>query len=160
MFVAKSYKNLKQLTQPFQKNGKLFITIETKAGALKNVRAYTEKEYFRLYPEEKQNYNNKISKVKPWDKYYKSQKLILGFDKGYVTLMAGAKEEDHVGWLQGAGCRFHNIFGWYLPSSLPEPEAYPEGICPIRLNWEPVGNEEDWLIDDKTAIRNYIKNLF
>jgi hypothetical protein len=52
--VAKSYQGLKELSEPFEKNGKMYITIETKSGLSKMVRWYSEREYAKMYPDEKE----------------------------------------------------------------------------------------------------------
>lgn len=159
MFVAKSYKNLIKLSEPFEKNGKMYITIQMKSGLPKEVRAYSADEYFKMYPEEKPHRaDGKPSKAKPWDKYYKPQKLVLGFDKGYVTIFKGVNELDKQqdDWFRQSSCCYCRLWGWYLPSTMDVPTDLPNGVKPVRLSWEPMGDEEDWLVEDEKFIKQCV----
>lgn len=159
MFVAKSYKNLTRLSKPFEKNGKMYITLQMKSGLPKEVRAYTGEEYFKMYPDEKpKRTDGKPSKAKPWDKYYKPQKLTLGFDKGYITIFKGVNEEQEI-WFRKSPCRYCRLWGWYLPSTIELPSNLPNNIKPVQLPWETIGDEEDWLIEDEKFIKEYVKKV-
>lgn len=143
MPVAKSYQGLTQLSEPYKHNGKMYVTIETKQGHCKDVRWYSDAEYARMYPEVK------VDRTK--DPYYKSQKLILGFDKGYITIFKGVTPENEY-WFEGKReCRYAKWWGWYVPSTIAVPVDYPEGVQEIKLTWNPMGNEEEWLKDEATV---------
>ena len=73
--VAKSYQNMEIVHEPFQKNGRMYVEVKTSKGTIKQVRWYSQSEYAKMYPEDK--------KDKTKDPYYKPQKYVLGFDKGY-----------------------------------------------------------------------------
>lgn len=162
MFVAKSYKNLTKLSEPFEKNGKMYITIQIKSGLPKEVRAYSADEYFKMYPDEKpRRADGKPSKAKAWDRYYKSQKLVLGFDKGYITIFKGVNEQDEQQdmWFRQSPCRYCRWWGWYLPSAMELPSDLPGGVIPVWLPWEPMGDEEDWLVEDEKFIKNCVDKV-
>ena len=84
--VAKSYQSLNVITEPYLKNKRMYILVETKSGKEKEIRWYTNQEYAKMYPEEK--------KDKTKDPYYKSQKYVLGFDEGYIWILKNPTEEN------------------------------------------------------------------
>lgn len=152
MFVAKSYENLTKLSEPFQKNGKLYITVEMKSGLPKDVRAYTAKEYKKMYPDAAIK-EEKISRAKPWDKYYKSQKEVLGFgDKGFIWIFKGTNED----WFNLSPCRNCKWWNWYLPSADPLPPL-PNGITAHKLYEGQMFDEEGWLVDDAEVIKRQVE---
>ena len=53
--VAKSFQSLEQTCEPFTANGKQYVKVRCKNGNERTVRYYTETEYYKLYPEEKQD---------------------------------------------------------------------------------------------------------
>lgn len=151
MFVAKSYENLTKLSEPFEKNGKIYITIKTKSGFPKDVRVYTAKEYKKMYPDIK--IEEKESKAKPWDKYYKSQKEIFGFGKqNFIWIFTGENED----WFSASPCRYCSLWGWYLPSDAFMP-SLPNGITPHKFFSEEIFDEEGWLIDNAEVIKECLK---
>lgn len=137
--VAKSYQNLEIVKGEYKKNGKSYVVVKTKSGNLKEVRWYSDSEYAKMYPEEK---------VK--DPYKKSQKEVLGFEKGFITIFKGVKPE-HEEWFINSACCFAKWWGWYLPSYVELPEDLPLGVQPVELPWEGMGNERDWLKDETTV---------
>lgn len=149
MPVAKSFQNLKQNGEPFMKNKKWYVTVENeKTGTIRNVRWYTDSEYAKMYPDE-EKVNDTSSK------YYRSQKYTLGFDKGYVTIFRGV-EEKHEEWFRGSICRFARPWGWYVISTQEVPLDLPSGVEPVKLFWDPMGNEEEWLKDEIT-VKNHVR---
>lgn len=121
-FVAKSYENLPKLSEPFEQNGKYYITIKLKSGLSKNVRAYTLKERCP-------------SAIKNG---LKSQKEALGFgSQNFIWVFEGDNED----WFSSSSCRYCVPFGWYLPSDLEVPQL-PKGISVRKLY-------ADGLFDDK-----------
>ena len=141
--VAKSYQNMKQLGVPFKEKGKSYVRVLTQKGTEKVVRWYTEAEYAKMYPdEEKMNDTS--------NKYYRPQKYTLGFDKGYITIFRGAKDE-HEEWFRQSICRFAMPWGWYVVSTQEVPANLPSGIEPVRLDWEPMGREDEWLREESVV---------
>ena len=140
--VAKSYQAYKQVGDPYVKNGRKYVDIE-KNGSLKSVRWYEDYEYAKLYP-------NETMKVT------KTLKEVLGFTKGYITIFKGSTYENRE-WFKDNGARYHNLFGWYIISTMDVPESFPEGIEPMRLKAEDVFRDDMNLMSDshiKTVIEN------
>lgn len=139
--VAKSYQALKQIGEPYAVGNKMYVRIETKNGE-KQVRWYTESEYNKLYPEDK-------VEVKQ-SKYWRSQKDVLGFEKGYITIFKG-DTYPHADYfrLKKALFNYTRWFGWSLPSTAELPNDIPEGLTPIRLDWALVGKDEENIKGEK-----------
>ena len=150
--VAKSYQNLKIISEPFDNNGKLYIRVLTEKGAEKAVRWYSAEEYAKMYPDEK--------KDKTKDPYYKPQKYVLGFDKGYITIFKGYKEELHEGWFKQSICRFARWWGWYVISTQEVPKDLPTGVTPVKLYWDPMGNEKEWLREENVVLAHVQATLY
>ena len=145
-FVAKSYQNLEKIEEPFILNGKMYINVKLKTGNIKNVRVYTEKEYYKLYPEEKTKTAAPTYTVTKTEKP-KPQKNILGFEKGYITIFKGDTEQ-HQEWFNMSIARYAKWWGWYIVSTDTLPDL-PIGLEPARLYWESVGGEDGRLYSDE-----------
>lgn len=149
MAVAKSYQNMEIMHEPFQRNGRMYVEVKTSKGTIKQVRWYSQSEYAKMYPEDKTD--------KTKDPYYKPQKYVLGFDKGYITIFRGVKEE-HEEWFKQSICRFARWWGWYVISTEEVPKDLPEGVEPVRLYWEPMDNGNEWLKEEKEVIK-YVQSV-
>lgn len=147
--VAKSYQNMEVVHEPFQKNGRMYVEVKTLKGTIKQVRWYTESEYAKMYPEDK------INKKK--DPYYRPQKYVLGFEKGYITIFRGVKEE-HEEWFKQSIYRFARWWGWYVISTQEVPKDLPSGVEPVKLYWDPMGNEKEWLREE-TEVVKYVQSV-
>ena len=143
MPVAKSFQNLKQWDEPFKENGRMYITVTTEKGNPKVVRWYTDAEYAKMYPE---NVKKKDSV------FFKSQKIVLGFEKGYITIFQGVKPE-HEDWFEHSICRWAKWWGWYVPSTYNVPNRLPEGVNPVRLYWDGMGSSEDRLENEELILK-------
>lgn len=87
--VAKLYQNLEIVSkEPFWSEGKKYVEVKTSKGAIKVVRWYSDYEYAKLYKEEPDH-----SK----DPFYRTQKSVLGFDKGYITIFKGDTLRQKIG---------------------------------------------------------------
>ena len=144
--VAKSYQNLQIAGEPYSVNGRMYVKVIMNNGSLKQVRYYTEKEYQRMYPEIKQE--NKI---------FKTQKEVLGFEKGYITIFKGNTYEDKEYFKMNAA-RYTRWWGWYFVSTIELPNDIPEDVFPIRLNWELVGNE-DGTLKTEQEVKKAVESL-
>ena len=86
MAVAKSYKELPQCGEPYEKNGRMYIVVECKNGHRKEVRWYTDQEYAKMYPDDaKPSAGTGIcggKKIRP-------TKEVLGFKNGYIYILKG-----------------------------------------------------------------------
>lgn len=150
MPTAKSYQNLKLLSEPFDRNNKMYIVVETKSGSPKEVRWYSNLEYAKMYPEESHMVVNT-------DPYYKPQKYVLGFDKGYITIFKGINEDNEGYFLDLAVFRFAKYWGWYVISTEEVPADLPLGVEPVKLFWDPMGREDGWL-KDEAAVKAHVQN--
>ena len=119
MPVAKSYQSLEQIGDIFEQNKRKYVKVKTKTGTIKTVRWYNNIEYQRMYP-------NEINKNQ------KSQRDILGFQKGYITLVRSSDEE----WLRLSPARYTRYWGWYFISEQELPNNLPHDTQLTELKWE------------------------
>lgn len=143
MAVAKSYQSFEIVKEPYKVNGRAYVQVRMKNGAIKQVRWYTDKEYAKYYGEELPSAAT--------DPFRKTQKEILGFSKGYITIFKGdtyAASE----WLKEHGARYARFWGWYIISEMEVPAEIPDTIQPIQLNWEVVGNGDALKPEDQVRI--------
>lgn len=147
--VAKSYQALTQMGEPYMSNGKMYVQVKNeKTGNIRQVRWYTEAEYAKLYGE----------KVEKTEKEFKSQKQVLGFENGFITIFKGDTYAN-LEYFQKSIARYCKMWGWYIVSTEAVPVDLPVGIVPIELRWEMVGEEEGMLKSDhlvKQAVESLI----
>ena len=126
--VAKSYQKLKIVSdQPYIKpNGKIYVKILANNGSEREVRWYTEDEYYKMYPENRP------------EKKPVNQKKILGFEEGYITIFKGDQEKWEY-WLAKSIARYCRFWGWYIVSTDPIPFDVPAELELVRLDWDRVG---------------------
>ena len=128
--VAKSFQSMTQIGEPYVSAGKMYVQVKNeKTGTLRQVRWYTESEYAKMYGET----------VQPEDKPTKTQKQALGFANGYITIFKG-NTYIHLDWFKKSIARYCKWWGWYIVSTDEIPTDLPEGIEPVRLDWDKVGN--------------------
>ena len=145
--VAKSYTNLEQVCEPFEMNGKQYVKVRLANGTIKQVRAYSEKEYAKFYPE--------VKIIQP----AKSPREILGFgEAGFIWIFKGDTYEN-LGWFQHAPTRFARDWGWYLPSNLEMPSPLPAGVEPLKLTWEEVVSADGISLKPEKEIKQYVDTL-
>lgn len=142
-YVAKSYKEWKRESEPFEANGKMYITVRKPTGATKNVRAYTETEYLKMYPALAPSKQNGTDA--PIENKHKV-KNILGFQDGYIWIFKGDLERAEYWFSKTPECRFHVIWGWYIVSTESIPFDIPSCIESVQLSWEKVGNTDGTLL--------------
>ena len=133
MAVAKSYQELEIVGDVFVSSGRQYVNVKLKSGKTKAVRWYTDSEYRKMYPEA-------VAVDRSADPYYKPQKEVLGFTKGYITIFKGDTYSE-LDWFRASIARYARLWGWYIISTEEIPADLPEGIQPIRLSWESVGQE-------------------
>lgn len=131
--VAKSYQKLNIATEPYMVNGKMYVKVDLGNGVQKQVRWYTPNEYKKLYGELPADYV---------DPYYKSQREVLGFIDGFITIFKG-NTYDNKEWFKEIGCTYRKWWGWSLPSNMELPAELPEGVEALRLEWSAVGADEE-----------------
>lgn len=135
MAVAKSYQGLEIVGDVFVSSGRQYVNVKLKSGKTKTVRWYSDAEYRKLYPEVK------TAAADTSDPYYKPQKEVLGFTKGYITIFKGDTYSE-IDWFRASIARYTRWWGWYIISTEEVPADLPEGITPIQLPWELVGQED------------------
>jgi len=140
--VAKSYIDLEQLCEPYEINGKMYVKVRMKNGTPKVVRAYSESEYKKFYPE--------VKIIQP----AKSRRNILGFgDAGFIWIFKG-DTYSVLDWFKVSPCRYARTWGWYLPSDIEMPNPIPVGIEPIKLEWNEVSLNDQLL--NESDIQNIV----
>ena len=144
-YVAKSYQEMDKLTEAYESNGKMYIKIRTPKGTEKEVRAYTETEYKRLYKELPCGLDATPSvQIKaPTGPVVKN---VLGFQEGYIWIFKGDLGNAEYWFEQTPECRYHVIFGWYIVSTDSIPFDIPSCIESVQLPWEKVGNTDGTLL--------------
>ena len=133
MPVAKSYQSLEIVGDVFISSGRQYVNVKMKSGALKTVRWYSDSEYRKMYPEA-------VAADRSADPYYKPQKEVLGFTKGYITIFKGDTYAE-IDWFRASIARYARWWGWYIISTEEVPADLPAGIEAIRLLWESVGQD-------------------
>lgn len=142
--VAKSYQALEQIGEPYAVGDKMYVLVKAKSGN-KQVRWYSVAEYNKMYPGEKVEDTSKKS-----SKYWRSQKDVLGFENGYITIFKG-DTYPHADYfrLKRPLFNYTRWFGWSLPSTAELPDDIPDGLTPVRLDWALVGKDEENVKDEK-----------
>ena len=133
MAVAKSYQELEIVGDVFVSSGRQYVNVKLKSGKLKTVRWYSDSEYRKMYPEA-------VAVDRSADPYYKPQKEVLGFTKGYITIFKGDTYAE-IDWFRASIARYARWWGWYIISTEEVPTDLPAGIEAIRLPWELVGQD-------------------
>lgn len=155
-FVAKSYQEWTRECEPFQANGKMYIAVRNPKGSTKNVRAYTEKEYAKMYGSaEVQTLPTVVDTPRAGAPVVKD---ILGFQDGYIWIFKGDLESAEYWFSRTPEARYHVIFGWYIVSTDMIPIDMPCCIESVKLPWEKIGNADGTLLP-KTIIETVINEL-
>jgi hypothetical protein len=125
MPTAKTYLSWEVVEDVYTSNGRQYIKVKNpKNGSIKSVRWYTDKEYAKMYPEEK-----------PATAKTYSQKELFGFDKGYITIFKGENSD----WFLSSNARYCRLWGWYIMSTEEVPDDIPDNVTPVKLYWDKVG---------------------
>ena len=140
--VAKSYQNLEQIGEPYTINGRMYIKVRTKSGTEKQVRAYSEKEFMRLWG---------CIAPQTQSSSTKSLKEVLGFTKGYITIFSGDTYAA-LEWFRMSIARFHKLFGWYIVSTDELPQDIPTCVEPKQLLWTKVAKDDNTLLPDSAVL--------
>lgn len=128
--VAKSFQSMTQIGESYTVNGKEYVQVRNeKTGTIRQVRWYTQKEYEKLYPESKENPSQSSS----------SQKQLLGFQKGYITIFSGDVDSNET-WFRRSIARYCRHWGWYIISTEEVPKDLPSSVKPVVLPWDLVGD--------------------
>lgn len=159
-YVAKTYTEWPRETEPYEINGRMYIKVRSPKGTIKQVRAYTEQEYRKLYPA-----GPCASPVQPSgedeptpDLYAPKVKKILGFQDGYIWIFKGDIEAAEYWFNRTPECRYSVLWGWYIVSTEEIPFDMPSCIQTVKLPWEKVGNADETLLP-KSLISKAVEEL-
>ena len=145
MPVAKTYTNWRRDAEPIIDNGKSYIMVyHPSTQKPKRVRWYTDVEYAKMYNLPTVEVKNVPVGANP------EQKRVLGFSKGYITIFKG-DQIPHLEWFKKSVARYHKVWKWYVVSEDEVPADLPEGIEPIRLDWEMVSDNDIMKSNDAIA---------
>lgn len=143
MPVAKSYKDLPRLCEPFEAKGRMYTKVKTKNGTEKIVRWYTTEQYNKMYPEEAGEEYKRIRSVKD----------VLGFEAGPITIFKSGSE-----YFQLSKARYNRYWGWHFISTDEVPKDLPLDIEPITLHWEQVSKDGVNLMPE-TELKKVIEDI-
>ena len=149
MAVAKSFVDFEFLTEPYEVSGKMYIKV-------RNPKTGTERQV-RWYPEGGVPGATKSVKDHSNDPYWKPQKEVLGFTKGYITIFKGDTYSE-LDWFRASIARYTRWWGWYIISTEEIPEDLPAGIEPIQLPWDLVG-QEDGSLKPEHLVKEAVESL-
>ena len=141
--VAKSYQGLEQIGEPYTINSRMYVKVRTKSGTEKQVRAYSEKEFMRLWGDTAPQVQSSTAT--------KSLKEVLGFTKGYITIFSGDTYAA-LEWFHMSIARFHKLFGWYIVSTDELPQDIPTCVEPKQLLWANVAKDDNTLLPDSAVL--------
>ena len=145
--VAKTFQAYEILGEPYEVNKRLYVRVRNpKTLNERVVRWYSEAEYRKMYPQEK------VEAAATPD-----FKKILGFEKGYITIFKGINDLNEDWFQRCEQARYHVEFGWYIISTDEVPENLPDGVVPVQLPWEDVG--EGINIKPKEQVRRAVEAL-
>ena len=147
MPVAKSYQSLPICGEPYEKNGRKYVVVECKNGHRKEVRWYTDAEYAKMYPQDETVGYKKL----------RSRKDVLGFSKGYITIIKG-DAYPFKDWLKENGAVYRTFWGWSFASDIELPQ-FPAGLEPKRLLWESVAYVDEDELKTQSAIDDAVAKL-
>lgn len=135
MPTAPSFQSYTFLSEPFEKNGKMYITVRNpKTNHERDVRWYSDEEYSKQYA---------VKDATPdYNKAFKGLKQARGFSNGPITVIRGNKNEDE-DWLRMSVARYAMGIGWYFASTDAIPDDTPAHFKLIPLTWEEFRNGDD-----------------
>lgn len=136
--VAKSFQSLRQIGEPYTKNGRQYVKIEKKSGGEREVRWYTEAEYIKLYPNEKVEVMPKVHSF-----FVPSGYIYVVKDWSAPQVLKYIIEHRPV-------FRQHGYFGWFVASYEQVPTDLPPGLDLVKVDWE-LGKEREKYLEFKRA---------
>lgn len=152
MPVAPSYQSYKQIGEPYQKNGKMYIQLQhPNTKKMREARFYTEQEWRRQF-----GTTTKTSGATELH-FAKPLKEVLGFTEGYITIFKGIDNDDINEWFKYSPCTFTRYWGWSMPSGKTL-DNLPAGITPITLHWADVSIDDNTL-KPESQIKAFVESL-
>ena len=145
-YVAKSYQEWGKIGEVYESNGRMYLKVKNLNGAIKEVRAYSETEYRRLYKETPPCGFAAQPSVQIKAPTGPIVKNILGFQEGYIWIFKGDLANAEYWFEKTPVCRYHVTFGWYVVSTDAIPFDMPSCIDTVKLPWEKIGNTDGTLL--------------
>ena len=136
MPVAKSYANLEQISEPYKRDKKTYIKVLTAKGIEKEVRWYSETEYYNMYPELKPKLN------------FDPEKAFGFYPLGYITIFKEDDIDDYL--LKHKEFQYATHLGWFMKSKFTLPADLPSALTPVRLYWIDI-SENGEMYDEDTV---------
>ena len=146
--VAKSYQNLEQLGEPFEKNGKIYVVVRMKSGKEKEVRWYSIDEYCKLYPTE-----DREKLLRENDPYWKPLCHTLMGDAGFIWVVQEGEWVDIEDFRAREGFRYNTYFGWYILGDCHDIDNFQMWLDLCKVTWEEVSIDENTLLPMETVIK-------
>lgn len=143
MLAPSFYKGYTIEGDPFKKNNKMYICVKNlNTNNIRTVRFYSREEWKKLWPDAEIPKDDDANDHST-DSYYKPQKDVLGFKRGYITIFRNINNSNQEWLRKTKTMRYAVWWGWYA-TSLEErlPSNLPHDLIPIRLDWELVGNKD------------------
>lgn len=132
--VAPSFQNFTKMSEPFNKNGKMYIDVKNEnTGTIRTVRWYTEAEYQRAY-------GKKIGGTE--DKGSDRIKHYCGFDNGPIIAIRGNEDKDEE-WLRASTAHYMLGTRWFFSSTDELPMDAPSHFKYIIIHWDEVKDGDD-----------------
>ena len=154
-YVAKTYTEWPRETEPYEVSGRMYVKVKSPKGAIKQVRAYTESEYNKMYGKAVQSTTEVLVAQ---DLYAPKVKNILGFQEGYVWIFKGDAQSADYWFSKTPECRYCVMWGWYIVSTDEIPADMPSCIEAVKLPWEKVGNADGTLLP-KSIVTKAVEGL-
>lgn len=154
-YVAKTYTDWPRETEPYEVGGRMYVKVKSPKGAIKQVRAYTENEYNKMYGKVVQPTTEVLVAQ---DLYAPKVKNILGFQEGYVWIFKGDAQSADYWFSKTPECRYCVMWGWYIVSTDEIPADMPSCIEAVKLPWEKVGNADGTLLP-KSLVTKAVESL-
>lgn len=125
MPTAPSFKDFKRLSEPFCKNGKMYIKVEhPNTHNERDVRWYTDIEYAKNY-----------GKQENTDDGFDNLKKVRGFEKGPILAVRGVKGPADEEYLKRSTARYAVGIGWHFVSTDTVPHDAPTHFKYVVLGW-------------------------
>lgn len=125
MPTAPSFQNFKRITEPFCKDGRMYITVEhPNTHNHRDVRWYSDAEYAKNYGKKEQKEDG-----------FANLKKVRGFEKGPILCVRGVRGPEDEYWLKKSRARYAVGIGWHFTSEEELPLDAPAHFKYIVLGW-------------------------
>lgn len=135
MATAPSFATYKRLSDPYEKNGKMYIDVEhPNTKNKRSVRWYFEKEAAKV-----------CGKKAEITTGCKNLKRVRGFSKGPILVIRGVRTKEDEEWCQLSNARYAVGIGWHIVSEEQLPADYPSNFKFLLLGWNEAALDETHL---------------